>query len=356
MQDLLLLSRDTPIAMIKNSIAEPIIPERLPLYFRYFSDAKAWLESRAVDDHRTNSRLLKKALRLGNRDDLTSVLAVNAATITDNYWVRPLGDDSLCYSDVRFKMNLFDQLALCGSVHSFDQPPSRTPELTNIGSFEKCWRLENDQWWMYKSGKQEELFSEMLAFRVGKLLGLPMAEYEPAGSYIKSRDFTENACVDFEPAAGIIGSAFNYIKIYKALKAISVEIAEMYVRMCYYDGLILNMDRHEYNFGALRDCSTGELLGFAPFFDHNIALVSRGYPIGEPKDMLITDFAELLRFIGKPLYVKKLVEDEVLAESQRIPFELPSTASVSAPKEFTAKYILRREKALNEHCAGLIEH
>jgi hypothetical protein len=33
------------------------------------------------------SRLLKKALRLDHRDDLATVLAVNAATITNNLWV-----------------------------------------------------------------------------------------------------------------------------------------------------------------------------------------------------------------------------------------------------------------------------
>jgi len=229
MQDLILLSKDIPIAEIKNGLAEPIVPGRLPLYFQYKKDAKVWLESRAVDGHRTNSRLLKKVLRLEHKDDLTAVLAVNAATITDNYWVKPLGCNTLCYADIRFKMNLFDKLALIGSVDSFDQPPSRTPELTNIGSFEKCWSLENGRWWMYKAGKQEELFSELLAFELGKLMGFPIAEYEPAGDFIKSRDFTDNASIDFEPAAGIIGDEFDYIKIYEALKDINADIASQYV-------------------------------------------------------------------------------------------------------------------------------
>jgi len=356
MHDLLLLSKDTPVATIRNGTAEPILPERIPFYFRYSDDAKKWLESRAIDGHRTNSRLLKKVLRLEHKDDLTAVLAVNAATITDNYWVKPLEDNALCYSDVRFKINLFDNLALYGSAESFELPPGRTPELTNTGSFEKCWRMENGQWWMYKAGKKEELFSEMLAFRIAKMLGFPIAEYEAAGDYIKSRDFTGNALVDFEPAAGIIGDEYNYVEIYQMLKAIDIEIAHQYVLMCYYDGLIFNMDRHEYNFGVIRNSDSGDLLSLAPFFDHNIALVARGYPNNEPKDMLITDFDELVKYIDTPIYVRKLDENKVKSAALAVPFEPPSTNSIPAPKEFAAQYLLRREKALKEHGGELIQY
>ena len=356
MQDLLLLSKDIPIAKIRNCIAEPLIPERLPLYFKYNGNARLWLESRAVDGHRTNSRLLKKVLRLAHKDDLTTVLAVNAATITDNFWVKPLDDNTLGYSEVRFKINLFDNLALTGSVDSFDQPPGRTPELTNTGSFEKCWRLENGQWWMYKSGKEEELFSELLAYKIGKLLNCPMAEYRPADGFIKSLDFTGNARVDFEPVAGIIGDEFDYIKIYNALRAISADIAKQYVLMCYFDGLIFNMDRHEYNFGVLRNCDTGEVLGSAPFFDHNVALVARGYPGSIPKDMLITDFAALIQHIGNPIHIIKLTESKIRDAVHSLPFTPPSTNTVLLPKEFTVQYLLRRQEALKDYCSDLIQY
>ncbi len=354
MQDLMLLSKDMPVAKIIGGEVHPIAPERLPLFLKRTGDARAWLESRAIDGHRTNSRLLKRALRLEHKDDLTAVLAVNAATITDNYWVRPLDDDTLQYSDVRFKVNMFDSLALTGDVNSFDQPPGRTPELTNTGSFEKCWRIEGGAWFMYKAGKPEELFSELLAFRLGKLLGFPVAEYEAAGAFIKSRDFTGNAAADFEAAAGITGDISDYVKIYEALRPFGKGIAGQYVRMCYLDGLIYNMDRHENNFGVLRDSDTGEMLSLAPFYDHNISLVARGYPIRSPGDRLITDFAELIRHIGRPLCLRGLTEQEVLAEAMAMPFELPVTGEVPEPKAFAARYLVSRQKALEEHSRGLV--
>jgi len=353
-QDLLLLSKNTPIAKIMSGAVEPIIPARLPLFLQRTGNAQAWLESRAIDGHRTNSRLLKRALRLEAKDDLSTVLAVNAAMITDNYWVKPLEDETLRCEDVRFQVNRFDKLALTGDVNSFDQPPSRTPELTNIGSFEKCWRLENGQWWMVKAGKPEELFSELLAYRIGKLLGLNMAEYATAGDFIKSRDFTDDARVDFEPAIGIIGDQSDYVKIYETLRGLDTSIASQYVRMCYFDGLIYNMDRHENNFGVLRDSDTGEILSLAPLYDHNIALIARGYPNRAPDDLLIRDFAALIHHVGKPIYVRRLTERELLNLIKSIPFEPPVTDVVSEPREFIARYLLQRQAALADRCQGLV--
>ncbi|MDR0380728.1 MAG: HipA domain-containing protein [Oscillospiraceae bacterium] len=356
MQDLLLLSKNTPVAKIINGALAPLLPARLPLFLRRTGDAQTWLASRAIDGHRANSRLLKRVLRLEHKDDLTAVLAVNAATITDNYWVKPLSDVSLRYEDVRFRVNLFDDLALTGDVNSFDRPPGRTPELTNTGSFEKCWRLIDGAWWMFKSGKQEELFSELLAGRLGAFLGLPVAEYEPADGFIKSRDFTDNARVDFEPAQGVVGDESDYVKIYEAFRAVDETVAAQYVRMCYFDGLILNMDRHENNFGVLRDSDTGAVLSLAPFYDHNIALVARGYPNREPNDLLITDFAALMRHIGAPLSVRRLTEEDVSALAADIPFTPPATDAVPDPRAFTARYVIRRQTALAARCGALMRY
>jgi len=354
MQDMILLSKDTPIARVVSSNIEPIIDERLPLFLKRTGNMQAWLESRAIDSHRANSRLLKRVMRLEHKDDLTTVLAVNAATITDNYWVKPIDDDTLQYENVRFKGNQFDDLALTGDVNSFNKPPSSTPELTNTGSFEKCWRFEDGAWWMYKAGKQEELFSELLAYDIGNMLGLNIAYYEAAGDYIKSLDFTDNAAVDFEPAAAIIGDTHDYIKIYEMLREVNEDVAEQYVLMCYFDAVIFNMDRHEYNFGILRNSDTGEVISFAPFFDHNISLISRGYPHSAPNDVIISDFISLVQHTGEPIKVRKLTESKLLAVINKIPFYPPKTNEVPSPDKFTANYIISRQTTLESQCSDLL--
>jgi hypothetical protein len=347
---MLLLSKDVPIARLIDSQVYPIFTDRLPLYLKRTGDVEGWLASRAIDSHRTNSRLLKRALRLSQKDDVHTVLAVNAATIPDNYWVKPLNDERLTYADVRFSINCFDDLALTGDANSFNQPPSRTPELTNTGSFEKCWRLIDGEWWMVKAGKKEELFSELLIYYVGQALGFPMAEYEPEGVFIKSRDFTHNASVDFEPAVALIGEEADYVKIYQHLEVLDNSITDSYLQMCYLDALVFNMDRHENNFGVLRDGNTGAVLSLAPFFDHNVALISRGYPRtwNFEHDVLINDFTSLVRYVNKPLLIPCLTHACIARLIRKIPWSLPHTDTMVCPELFVEEWLIRRQDRLME--------
>ena len=356
MQDLLLFSKDTLLAKLIDGRLEPLLPDRLPLFLQRTGNMEAWLASRAIDRHRTNSRLLKKALRLKDTNDVPTVLSVNAATITDNFWVKPVDYEQTAYADVRFTFNHFDKLALMRDGDSFDRPPSRTPELTNIGSFEKCWRLEDGFWWMIKDGKPAEQFAELFAFNLGKHLGFPMVPYFPDGEYIRSRDFTSGASVDFEPAASVISNVSDYIPTYDALKTYGKAVSGEYVNMCYFDALVRNVDRHEYNFGLLRDSDTGEVLGFAPFFDHNLSLFATGYPknIEAKNDRFIMDFVELLRYTGKHFSVPKLSLSCVAECARGIPWALPKTDEVPDPESFVVDYVQNRQRELETECQGLI--
>ena len=190
----------------------------LPLYLRKIQNADMWLETRAIDSHRANSRLLKKALRLTEKDDISTVIHVNGATITDNYWIREIGSN-LTYDDVKFSDDYFSNLALKGNYDSFNRAAnskrSKTPELTNVGSFEKCWKLRDGRWWMYKKASHDEMFSELFVYELGKILGMNMAVYERGEGYIKSLDFTNGAEVNFEPASAFMGDNEDYLDVIK---------------------------------------------------------------------------------------------------------------------------------------------
>ena len=68
------MSGDTPVARFDGSRVTPILENRTPLCFRRSGDLVDWLEHRAVDRHRTNSRVLKRILRLGDTSDLNTAL------------------------------------------------------------------------------------------------------------------------------------------------------------------------------------------------------------------------------------------------------------------------------------------
>ena len=310
-----IMSKDVAVAKWQDDNLEVINEKMLPLYLKNTGNVEKWLETRAIDCHRANSRLLKKALRLTEKDDTSTVLAVNAATITDNYWIKPV-DSQLTYEDVRFDNDYFANLALTGNYDSFNRvansKSSKTPELTNIGSFEKCWKLKNKQWWMHKKANHDEMFSELCIYKLGSELGFKMAEYERGNDVIKTKDFTDNALVNFEPAFNILGDDEDYIKTVELLKELCPSAVGDYVKMLFLDTVCANPDRHTFNFGVLREADTGEILGLAPNFDNNMALISRGYPknITRKNDLLIKLFNELMQHDGNlKKYIPALSED-----------------------------------------------
>ena len=309
------MSKDVAVAKWQDDTLEIINEELLPLYFRYSHDVFKWIKSRAINGKRPNSRLLKKALRMKDKDDISTVLAVNAATITDNYWIKPINSD-LTYADVRFDNDFCANLAINGTYDEFNRVANRknlkTPELTNIGSFEKCWKLRKGQWWMHKKANHDEMFSELFIYKLGSELGFKMAEYERGNGVIKTKDFTNNALVNFEPAFNILGDDEDYIKTVEMLKSICPDAIGDYIKMLFLDTICANPDRHTFNFGVLRNADSGEILGLAPNFDNNMALISRGYPknITRKNDLLIKLFNELMQHDESlKKYIPSLSED-----------------------------------------------
>ncbi len=309
-----ILSENTLVAVWKNNALEVCREDLLPLFLRRVKNADLWLETRAIDGHRANSRLLKKALRLEEKDDVSVVVFANGATVTDSYWIRDVGS-VLTYEDVRFSDDYFSNLALKGSYTSFDRAAnskrSKTPELTNIGSFEKCWKLRDGKWWMYKKASRSEMFSELFICELGTALGMNMAIYERGEGCVKTLDFTESAAVNFEPASAFMGDNEDYSDAASALEKLCPEAVGDYVKLVFMDTICANPDRHTNNFGLLRDVKTGRLLGLAPNYDNNMALISRGYP-GKPHpgDLLISLFNGFLA--SNPAYrayIPKLTEE-----------------------------------------------
>lgn len=296
--DFYIMSRDTAVAEWKNNNFTVFNKKLLPMYLARTGNVEHWLEIRAIDFHRANSRLLKKALRIIEKDDISTVIGVNAVTITDSYWVKT-PDSSLTYDNVRFDNDYFSNLALRGTYDSFNRAmnskSNKTPELTNTGSFEKCWKLHNGEWWMYKKANHNEQFSEIFIYEFGKALGMNMAVYVRGDRCVKTKDFTGNAAVNFEPAFNFMDDNENYVDVVGKLREIAPELIRDYVKMIFLDTIVANPDRHTFNFGILRDVETGKIIGFAPNFDNNMALIARGYPnnIKRKNDVLVKLFHEL---------------------------------------------------------------
>ena len=157
-----------------------------------------------------------------------------------------------------------------------------------------------------------------------------MATYERGDHCVKSLDFTDSASVNFEPASSFMGENEEYTNVVKALQALCPAAIPDYIRLIFMDTVCANPDRHTNNFGLLRDTVTGYLIGLAPNYDNNMALISRGYPT-KPKatDMLITLFNDLMETYPEyKTYIPEITEDIVRQVINKLAMKVRTQAVV----------------------------
>lgn len=264
---------DIPCASYVNGKLISIDENICPLLIKRTHILSMFLSSRAIDAGRTNARLLKKVLNIKETEDYLISQYSYGATITDNYWFRPLYS-KLKYKDICFNNDFYSDLALNGSFNLLPKYSKHTPQLTLTGSFEKCWKKEDDVWWLYKKGNKQNIFSELFVYELSKELKIPTAIYQYSDGIIRTKNFAD--INNFEPMVSIAGNDDNYENVFNSLKPYSKAIKKQYLKLIWLDTIVYNVDRHNENCGLLRDKSTGKVISLAPNFDNNLALCGNG--------------------------------------------------------------------------------
>lgn len=296
--DYKIMHKEKVIALAnENGISEIIDKSLCPACFVIGMPLEIWLDNRCVDIHRSHSRKLFKALRLRTPDDIEQIIDVgHGISITDNWWIQK-NDRELDYSSLKQYNEELADIALYGSSTSNSGNTKGYRELGTVGSYEKAWRYINGSWYMFKHGNTQELISEYYSYQFLKAIGVNVAEYEIkhtnseetgiTSTFIITKDFTNNAEIDFEPFC-------NYYTDHDEPEYIIPRLEEKliipYVMMVFYDALLHNDDRHNQNAGVLRNSNTGEIISLAPYFDYNLGLISTGVPrIDDVKGNVFTD-------------------------------------------------------------------
>lgn len=267
--------------------------KRAPLVIKRTHSLERFLSLRVIDMSRTNARLLKKALNIQIEEDYKVSLYAYALSISDNYWFKPK-HSKIKYLDIKLKSDSYSDAALKGDLTLFPHITKLTPEITTTGSFEKGWKIIDKKWYLYKSGNDRQIFSELFCSKFASLIGLNTVLYEYDGSYIRSENFAHK--YNFEPIASLAADNDNYDYIFNILLNISEEIAKDYLKLIFFDSVVYNIDRHNENVGLLRDRYTGKIVSLAPNFDNNLALISTVDELKNPqKDGFINIFISFLK-------------------------------------------------------------
>lgn len=269
-----LMYKDEVVAEIrKTELVKVFKKDLLPIIMLNESPGsfEVWLQTRVIDTHRTNSRQVRRRLSVKTEVPKEIVIKARAVSITDSYWLK-WENENISYEEVRKSLSDgLNSIALYGNDNYVNfKATDITPELTNIGSFEKCWKLFNDEWYMIKKGSYKENFAEVLISNIAIELGFNTVKYEAIdeGRLVKCRDFTDNAEVDFEPMYSFVR---DYWEIDDCVNIINeLGFINDFLDITFIDALCYNIDRHTFNFGLLR--RDGEILGLAPNFDNNLGL------------------------------------------------------------------------------------
>ncbi len=338
-----LMMGDTEVAGFDHGVCVWKNEAMCPLYIRRTSDLSGYLASRAIDRNRTNSRLLKKLLDIHeSEDDMTSLYSFGA-TLTDNYWFRVSGS-KLKYKDISFTEDYYSDVALKGEILYYPSSPKHSPQLTLTGSYEKCWKRINGEWWLYKKGTDREIFSELFCSGLAGLLHIPTAVYKYDDGYIRTRNFADTD--NLEPMLAIAGEDDRYEKVFTELDRLSARIAKQYLKLMWFDLLVNNVDRHNENCGLMRSRTDGRIIGLAPNYDNNLALISRTEILNmDPsKDGFIKVFAHFIKntpkaeeYLRKMQY-PKLERKKVERCIEQIPLKFPQYD--------IAEYIMKRYEYL----------
>ena len=287
------MCENTVTAKFEKGVMVDINPKLAPLVIQRTHSLEEFLKLRVMDMSRTNARILKKVLQIEVDEDYKTALYSYALSISDHYWFKPK-HSKLKYKEVVFDNDSLFEISLKGEVNVFFNKAKLSPEITTTGSFEKGWRYIGGEWWLYKKGNERQIFSEMFCSYFAELIHLNSVAYELDGEYIRCKNFSPY--MNFEPMAALAGDNDRYDYVFNILCGIREDLARDYLKLILFDSIMNNIDRHNENYGLLRDPESGTILSLAPNFDNNLALIATTERLNSPsKDGFIKVFTDFIK-------------------------------------------------------------
>lgn len=287
MEQYFLMNKDRIIAEIEMDDSfgseDFVIRKTDGSYLPYgMEDINTWIENRQAAKHRKKIAELMRTCGCYTKTGFISM--TRCASLTDTFWMKK-ADDPLEWKKISLYTNYFDEtiarISFDGAgLYGMKFTPT-TPELSTGGSFAKCWVRENDGGiYLYKRGSEGfsnagmEPFSESFASQMLDRIGIRHVDYSVIMYHGKlasrCRLFTNEkyGFVSFAAYTGKRTSTIEKLRIYEKL-GFENEFREMVVA----DAVMLNIDRHEGNYGFIVDNDTGEVISPAPLFDHNLSFL-----------------------------------------------------------------------------------
>lgn len=258
-------------------------------------DIAAWAKSRTIPKNRKFVAEILATAGLSANDSIGILDTCKGLSVNDSYWLDD-GKGGLTFNDVNLFDNNLDEtlsiVAYTGYSSGIKHKLGLSTEWTTNGQYPKAWRRIDDGLVLYKAGSSGfmnsgmEPYSEYFASQIAEHIGIKHVPYDLRmwkGKLASTCPLINTKDISYVPFAYTTKDHMFPISMAVA-HAFSRDMADDYRDMLLFDALICNPDRHAKNFGVLRDNKTGDVLGMAPLFDHNLSLFP--YDMQEEFDIL----------------------------------------------------------------------
>lgn len=309
-------------------VLDVYLPDELPAGCRKDgSSIQKWWESRAIPDSRRGIQQVLHSLNEGS--NLSLMLSAYGLSLTDHYWMQPIGKE-LYWKDLNFFENDFSDelgnlLTDSGKVDIDGNISKFSPASSANGEMKKKWVVLDGRRYLMKVNENDygqQAVNEVIA---GKLHGrLGWENYVPYKLETVIMDGKPVPCslnplftstgLEFVSAYQLIGDykVPNDSSVYETLiqQAVSYGLQEKQVRehleyTILTDFILTNTDRHLNNFGFLYDPGKHSFQSMAPIFDTENALFYNKAVIPSKENLLdikVTSFCDkevnLLKYVS----------------------------------------------------------
>ena len=244
-----------------------------------------WWQGRAIPASRQGIRQALKELNLNTTQNLVDKCM--GLSLSDQYWICPV-NTSITWAEVNFFENSFSDdvgNVLFGKGSSSRQISLMSPDNTSDGWLKKKWTIIDGKRCLIKGGSgatQQEPYNEVFASAVMQKLQIPHIPY----TLMIQEEYPYSVCEDFiTPQTELVSAWYimqtrkkeNHVSIYQhylnCCDALGIpDVRQAIDQMVVLDYLIANEDRHQNNFGVIRNAETLEWQGAAPIYDSGTSL------------------------------------------------------------------------------------
>ena len=254
------------------------------------SELNDWWKGRAIPASRSGIKTVLEDLQIATTQRLLEKCL--GLSLSDQYWICPQSKE-LKWSEINFFENdfsddmgniLFGKLS-SGEMMINDEISLMSPDNTSDGWLKKKWKIINGKRCLIKGGSgaiQQEPYNEVIASKIMERLDIPHVKY----SLMMEEEYPYSICEDFiTPQTELISAWYvmqtekkpNHISVYQhyvnCCEKLGIpKIKQSLDQMMVVDYLIANEDRHQNNFGVIRDAESLNFIGTSPLFDSGTSL------------------------------------------------------------------------------------